>query len=78
MLINLARLAARTMSPAGAGVIFVTLLAPGSPSLGHEAGGVALRSKPALGAIVFGAPSALGYHLRRTLRPGRALARAVA
>ena len=63
------------MSFAGASVIFVTLIAPAFPTLGHHPVGAAWTIPPTLAAIAFGALSAmLGHRLGRTLRRGMPLA----
>ena len=54
------------MSCAGPVVMFVTLVAPAFPSLGHHAPGVLWPIPPALGAILFGAlAAAVGHHIGR-------------
>jgi hypothetical protein len=56
------------MSLAGATVMFVTLIAPAFPTLGHQPPGIAGTIPPALGAIVFGAFAAmLGQRLGQRL-----------
>jgi len=63
------------MSLAGAIVIFVTLIAPAFPTLGHHPPGSAWTISPVLGALLFGALSAgLGQRLGHTLRRGMPLA----
>jgi CDP-diglyceride synthetase len=69
LLPRLAR-SAKSMSCVGATVMFVTLIAPAFPTLGHQPAGMAWTIPPALGAIVFGALAAvlgqrLGQHLKR-------------
>jgi hypothetical protein len=60
---------AGAISLAGITVIFVTLIAPKFPTVGHESAGAAWTLKPTLAAIAFGGLSAvLGYRLGRTLR----------
>jgi hypothetical protein len=57
------------MSLAGATVMFVTLIAPAFPTLGHQPPGIAWTIPPALGAIVFGAFAAmLGQRLGERLK----------
>jgi hypothetical protein len=60
--------------------MFVTVVAPAFPTLGHHQAGVAWPIPPVLGAIVFGALAAVvGHYIGRRLRhPTRAplLARA--
>ncbi|MGH2927158.1 MAG: hypothetical protein ACRDL8_03035 [Solirubrobacteraceae bacterium] len=57
----------RTMSLLGAGVMFLTLAAPGFPTLGHAPGSETPVIPPALGAAVFGAVAGvLGGRLGRT------------
>jgi hypothetical protein len=68
---------AAAMVPAGVAVMFVTLIAPDFPNLGHDRDGTAWHLEPVLGAVAFGALSAaFGYHVGRISRfwmlgPGR-------
>ena len=65
---GLARNALAT-SLAGAAVMFVTLIAPEFPTLGHHPAAMAWTIPPVLGAILFGALAAtLGHHLGQRLR----------
>jgi hypothetical protein len=54
------------MACAGPAVMFMTLVAPAFPTLGHHSAGMPWPIPPALGAILFGALAAtLGNHLGR-------------
>jgi hypothetical protein len=54
------------ISCAGPVVMFVTLIAPAFPTLGHHPAGMSWPIPPVLGAILFGAVAAIvGYHLGR-------------
>jgi hypothetical protein len=60
---------ALAMSVVGPAVMFVTIVAPEFPTLGHHHAGVAWPIPPLLGAIAFGALSAIvGHHIGRRLR----------
>jgi hypothetical protein len=60
---------ATAMSCAGATVIFVAVIAPEFPTLGHHPDGMGWTIPPPLGAIVFGAIAAiLGYRVGQFFR----------
>jgi hypothetical protein len=65
---------ALAMACAGPAVMFVTVVAPAFPSLGHHQAGVPWPIPPVLGAIVFGALATIvGHYVGRRLRnPTRA------
>jgi hypothetical protein len=60
---------ATSMSCVGVSVMFVTLVAPAFPTLGHQPAGMAWTIPPALGAILFGAfATVLGHRLGQHLK----------